>query len=308
MQPYRKLTVCHFIPRRFQLYLSLSHVRQPNANLAVSLDTPLYPVKPTPATVDLVTSIVQQRSFRGVALAFVAALLLSMLVRTRLLSSAIGAIFSGIWNMFRGQVRQVVDTVRPGKEGVPMPFPKDVNEGWGVCTVRGRRRVGTTGFIQYDFDMPESDYVLPLKLGQPISLCCLADNNSVVKGTFYTYEPALNRRLGTFSVLVPNAGAEETNFALGQDTGDFVSNRLDVQVSLDRLCFVGCLDFKQRPQGRKSALTHAHTHFLTLMTVCLLITCLVAHNNHDHHYLVCSFCLYYSVSQGPCPQDNEDWR
>jgi hypothetical protein len=37
---------------------------------------------------------------------------------------------------------------------------------------------------QYDFDLPEPDYVLPLDLGQQVSLCCLDNDNNVAKGDF----------------------------------------------------------------------------------------------------------------------------
>lgn len=116
-----------------------------------------------------------------------------------------------------------MDAFKPNRVGVPMEFSPEVNDGWGVCTVRSRRRLGSTSFTQFDFDLPNSDLVLPLSLGQSITMCCLDNDDAVVKGSLYTYEPATTAKLGTFSVLVPSLGHTETVYALGEETADFVS-------------------------------------------------------------------------------------
>lgn len=108
-----------------------------------------------------------------------------------------------------------------------MEFSTDGDsDGWGVCSLRAKRKVGKSGFVQYDFDLPESDYVLPLKLGQQVSLCCLDNNNAVSKGDFYPYSTSAKPKKGVFSIVAPNkkvVGANE--FALGEDAANFVSER-----------------------------------------------------------------------------------
>jgi hypothetical protein len=114
---------------------------------------------------------------------------------------------------------------KPTEEaGVPMPFDsQNDNEGWGVCTLRAKRRLGRSSFVQYEFDLPEPDYFLPLDLGQQISLCCLDNGNSVAKGEFFPYNPGSKPRLGTFSILAPNRTPPENEFAIGDDAANFVS-------------------------------------------------------------------------------------
>ena len=112
----------------------------------------------------------------------------------------------------------------PEETGVPMPFDShNDNEGWGVCTLRAKRRLGRSSFVQYEFDLPEPDYFLPLDLGQQISLCCLDNGNNVAKGEFFPYNPESKPRLGTFSILAPNRTPPENEFAIGDDAANFVS-------------------------------------------------------------------------------------
>jgi len=109
-------------------------------------------------------------------------------------------------------------------EGTPMPFDfSNENEGWGVCTLRSKRRLGRSSFVQYEFDLPEPDWVLPLELGQLISVCCLDNHSNVAKGEFFPYKPDAKPRLGTFSILAPNRTPTENEFAIGDDAANFVS-------------------------------------------------------------------------------------
>lgn len=112
---------------------------------------------------------------------------------------------------------------RPEVTGFPMPFDYDSdNEGWGVCTLRSKRRLGRSSFVQYEFDLPEPDYVLPLDLGQQVSLCCLDSTNNVAKGEFFPYNAETKKRLGSFSILAPNRTPPENEFAIGDDAANFV--------------------------------------------------------------------------------------
>eukprot|EP00957_Ditylum_brightwellii_P042447 3214504-Ditylum_brightwellii.AAC.1 len=76
-----------------------------------------------------------------------------------------------------------------------MPFhPED--DGWGVCMLRSKEQIGRSPFVRYDFDLPRADYVLPLSLGQTITLCCLDESDNIVEGNFYTFK----EDTGTFSI------------------------------------------------------------------------------------------------------------
>lgn len=129
----------------------------------------------------------------------------------------IGKFFSGFVKIFKKQVDEI---------GTPMPFDySNDNEGWGVCTLRSKRRLGRSSFVQYEFDLPEADYILPLDLGQQISVCCLDNHSNVAKGEFFCYNPDSRSRLGTFSILAPNRTPRENEFAIGDDAANFVSKR-----------------------------------------------------------------------------------
>lgn len=142
------------------------------------------------------------------------------------LASSISAFFGSIKSFFSARVGKVRDRFKsePVEEGIPMPFDySSDNDGWGVCSLRAKRRLGKSSFVQYEFDLPEPDYVLPLELGQQISLCCLDDDNNVAKGDFYPYSAESSPSLGTFSILAPNRTPKENEFAIGDDAANFVS-------------------------------------------------------------------------------------
>ena len=133
--------------------------------------------------------------------------------------AALKLVISGILLKVRERFQKQVDEV-----GTPMPFDySNDNEGWGVCTLRSKRRLGRSSFVQYEFDLPEPDYVLPLDLGQQISVCCLDNHSNVAKGEFFPYNPDAKTRLGTFSILAPNRTPTENEFAIGDDAANFVS-------------------------------------------------------------------------------------
>lgn len=122
-----------------------------------------------------------------------------------------------------GKVRDLFRT-QTMEEGKPMLFDySSENDGWGVCSLRAKRRLGKSSFVQYEFDLPQPDYVLPLDLGQRISLCCLDDDDNVAKGDFFPYSVESSPTLGTFSILAPNRTPLENEFAIGDDAANFVS-------------------------------------------------------------------------------------
>jgi len=117
--------------------------------------------------------------------------------------------------------------------GIAMPFDDDA-EGWGVGTLRSKERLGATSFFRYVFDLPDSDYVLPLELGETVRLCCL-DNESnddddgegkAVQAEFYTFQPERHPRPGSFSILVPDPSIAPLLIADHQDPGGSSSSNL----------------------------------------------------------------------------------
>jgi hypothetical protein len=91
-------------------------------------------------------------------------------------------------------------------QGVPLSFPSD-NDGFGVCTLKSKRPLGKTNYIQYDFALPQANDVLSLDLGQALELCCLDNDDKVANGNYYVYQPQATPPSGTFSLLIPNASA-----------------------------------------------------------------------------------------------------
>ena len=189
--------------------------------------------------------------FRGAAAAFTVFLLLSLILKSTKKSSndslssqnnlpdegsrgglfgsaarsislslaALKLFISNFFSVFGRMAKRQVNEV-----GTPMPFDySNDNEGWGVCTLRSKRRLGRSSFVQYEFDLPEPDYVLPLDLGQQISVCCLDNHSNVAKGEFFCYNLDSKTRLGTFSILAPNRTPTENEFAIGDDAANFVS-------------------------------------------------------------------------------------
>jgi len=106
-------------------------------------------------------------------------------------------------------------------EGVPMPFDDESNEGWGACTLRSKRKLGKTSFVQYEFELPSPEYTLPLTLGQTINLCCLDSDQNVAKGEFYPFY--LNKRPGSFTLLAPSPDESRNNeLIIGIESANFV--------------------------------------------------------------------------------------
>jgi hypothetical protein len=134
-----------------------------------------------------------------------------------------GTKLDNFWKAVKGRISRVKDSVKSQKDGVAMTFDSGANEGWGVCTLRAKKRLGKSSFVQYDFDLPKSDEYIHLDLGQELTLCCLDNTQSVAKGNFYLYHGDQGDQLGTFSILVPNKTPAENVYEVGRDTARFVS-------------------------------------------------------------------------------------
>jgi preprotein translocase subunit SecG len=152
---------------------------------------------------------------------------------------------SRLMRHIKGRFQRVMERFegQPQDVGVPMPF-MDANEGWGVCTLASRKRLGKSSFVQYEFDLPQPDYVLPLDLGQQVSMCCLDNEGNVARGDFFPFAPNNNhggkkgrkskkkKTTGSFSILLPNHKSPDKNiFAMGLDASNFarvVKNELKI--------------------------------------------------------------------------------
>jgi hypothetical protein len=164
-------------------------------------------------------SLLMSDTAKAAVIAFAIAAALTVIARSGIVVGGVGSIMS----FFKGAMLRIVDQVKPKKEGVPMTFSDAENDGWGVCTLRSKRKLGKTSFVQYDFDLPKSNLVLPLKLGQQCELCCLDNNGNVAKGDFYVYHSTVNPTLGRFSIVAPNKSAMENEYEVGADASNFVS-------------------------------------------------------------------------------------
>jgi hypothetical protein len=238
----------------FDLTLLYKH---PHSNLAVTIDQPLLP-RNNRGIIQAILSVLLSDIAKAAVIAFCIAFTLSVVIPRRgYLTASLGDLVRFLkgtilrfWDNVRfvkGTTLRVWDKLAPTKEGVPMEFSETENDGWGVCTLRSKRRLGKTSYVQYDFDLPHSNHVLPLRLGQRLSLCCLDNAGSVAKGDFYAYYPRVNSKLGSFSIVAPNKSLSENENEMGGEAAHFVSHTqllrvrfcYDLLLTLVFLVFVG---------------------------------------------------------------------
>mmetsp|Transcript_9650 Transcript_9650/g.13498 ORF Transcript_9650/g.13498 Transcript_9650/m.13498 type:complete len:478 (-) Transcript_9650:118-1551(-) len=202
----------------------------PRANLAVSLDRPLlspdqYYGRTGSIMWKSLLAILLSDVFKAAIVAFCLAFGVSLLASSSnqpgLSDFSPQSIKAGLdyyLKVAKGRATRLWNKLRPAEKinAVPMPFSED-DDGWGVCTLRRKERIGRSPFVRYDFDLPRSDYVLPLSLGQTITMCCLDDNDNISEGNFYTFKDDP----GAFSIVLPEKSEEETEFDLGVDRAKF---------------------------------------------------------------------------------------
>jgi len=250
-----------------------------HANVAVRLDTPLLApeqFQPTPivlwrAFLLLITS----DAFKTASFAFLVAFSVTLAVKKSLTgkpsklsplskasSSIVRIIAQSITNQLntvRGRISRTMEewSIRrerklqsgesPMKSAagtVPMKFnvSDPVTQGWGVCTLLSKKKMGRSRYMQYEFSLPQANNTLALALGQQIALSCLDSGKNVVRGDFYLASPRNGK--GKFSILLPdsppvpdmskasggsNAGKLDSQalanleYELGKDSGNFVS-------------------------------------------------------------------------------------
>jgi len=155
------------------------------------------------------------------AATFCIALIFSLSLRLMLGSSVATGRLNKMLKLIQGRMERFAESWKPTQETTPMPF-EDENEGWGVCTLRARKRLGRTQFMQFDFDLPKPEYTVPLDLGQKLSLCCLDDDGNVARGSFFPFSMQSAAKPGSFSILAPNVDSEESIFRMGIENANFV--------------------------------------------------------------------------------------
>lgn len=224
----------------------------PHADIAVRLDTPLI----SPSTFKRPTTLAALKCFSSIVIsdmvkiaivAFVLALSMSVLSRVKSgvpVSSLPGgeklkALLDAVSFPFRKAAAAVAywyrwarshmllaaDRVASGgvaaaATGPAVPMKFDGEGGWGVCTLQSKESVGRSSYMKYEFTLPRNDNVLPLSLGQQITMCCLDNDDSVVQGDFFPYSPRKER--GKVSILLPEGSDAEENAALlGSATSNF---------------------------------------------------------------------------------------
>jgi hypothetical protein len=137
-------------------------------------------------------------------------------------------LFSRIKGFILSLVERISDAVAQEKETVPMPFDNE-SDGWNVCTLRSIKRFGKTRFYRYDFDLPEPDFILPLTLGQTVSLSCLDSEKNAVQAEFFPFQPDRKVKPGSFSLLLPGPFTLPTAMSTSNGSVSELSNLNDAQ-------------------------------------------------------------------------------
>lgn len=207
------------------------------SNLAVSIDKPLLTPIEYGYRASSPTNI--WRSFLAVLLsdvfktAMVAFLitagvtLLSKCFTGGAATSGSGGGFSNILTKLKNFFATITKSSRakPVNRSVPMPFEGD--GGWGKCTLRSKKKVGSSSFTVYEFALPKPEYNIPLALGQQLDFCCLSSDDDICAGSFYPYEvgneSGVSQR-GVVRIVLPESDSVEANAAqVGMGNSKFVS-------------------------------------------------------------------------------------
>lgn len=193
--------------------------------MAVSLDQPLLPVRPPPSITGASIALKSIQSLLTSSVFKLAVVAVCLSFGLSLVARSVFPKLDNFWKLVQGRVSRVKDSVKKPKDGVAMTFESDENVGWGVCSLRSKKRLGKSSFVQYDFDLPEPDKFIQLDLGQQLSLCCLDNKQNVAKGDFYLYHGHReNAILGTFSILAPNRTPADNAYEMGKEAANFVSS------------------------------------------------------------------------------------
>ena len=124
-----------------------------------------------------------------------------------------------------------------------MPFDPTVNEGWSICKLHSIVPYGAASktknlseeasslspYLRITMTLPQSNYILPLQLGQPIHICGLDRNGNAIQAEFYPFHESgtsPSPSPGYFSLLVPNPTKHKTLDASTVDLDETSNNDL----------------------------------------------------------------------------------
>jgi hypothetical protein len=118
----------------------------------------------------------------------------------------------------------------PATAEEPVPMPLDQVEGWGACALESIQPWGRSSFDQFTFTLPQSNYVLPLELGQTLRVCFLDSYGEPVLAEFFPFFPRPTIEPGKFTLLVPRAAHGHLPVVpTTEDTVDDFSNWNDIR-------------------------------------------------------------------------------
>jgi hypothetical protein len=112
----------------------------------------------------------------------------------------------------------------------PVPMPLDQVDGWGECTLDSIQPWGRSSFDQFTFSLPQSNYVLPLSLGQTLRVCILDSDGNPIYAEFFPFFPRPTIEPGKFTLLFPHpAHGHLPAVPTTEDTVDDSYNWNDIQ-------------------------------------------------------------------------------
>jgi len=213
----------------------------PKGNIPIRIDQPLLAPelcrRSTSALWKCFFTVFVSDAFKTACLAFIIAFGISFFSKYVKSASKLPFPLSTIANCYklvRGRAILFLERFKDKTEGVPMEFDPIVADGWGVCTLTSKMRVGRSKFMQYDFSLPQTNNMLNLALGQQLSMCCLDKRENVSKGEYYVFSD--RNQLGTFSILAPdaiNSSAQNKDIEIevGKDSANFAKVlKLDLDI------------------------------------------------------------------------------
>ena len=211
------------------------------SNLAVSIDKPLLtPIEygyraSSPTNVwRSFLAVLLSDVFKTAIVAFLVAAGVTLLSKCFTGAATAGGSSSGkvgssnIVSKLKKFVATITKSTRakPVDRSVPMPFEGD--GGWGKCTLRSKKKVGTSPFTVYEFALPKPEYNVPLALGQQLDFCCLSSDDDICTGSFYPYEvgnESGGSQRGVVRIVVPESDSVQANAAqVGMGNSKFVSS------------------------------------------------------------------------------------
>ena len=203
------------------------------SNLAVSIDKPLltpieYGYRSTSPTNiwRSFLAVLLSDVFKTAIVAFLIAAGVTLLSKC-LTGGAVNGVFSKISTTLKKFTSVITKSSRAKPVDRPVPMPFEGDGGWGKCTIRSKRKVGTSPFTVYEFALPKPEYNIPLALGQQVDFCCLSSDDDICMGSFYPYEVGNESgsvQRGVLKVVVPDSDSVEKNAAqVGMGNSKFVS-------------------------------------------------------------------------------------